>query len=80
MNYKNYFFSFLVIFCFAVTADEPVGSVQSENASQRSGQVSVTDQSMEVRSVGGIEEVVVTAQKREQSLQDTPIEIGRAHV
>ena len=73
MNYKNYFFSFLVIFCFAVTADEPVGSVQSENASQRSGQVSVTDQSMEVRSVGGIEEVVVTAQKREQSLQDTPI-------
>ena len=48
MNYKNYFFSFLVIFCFAVTADEPVGSVQSENASQRSGQVSVTDQSMEV--------------------------------
>ena len=28
---------------------------------------------MEVRSAGGIEEVVVTAQKREQSLQDTPI-------
>ena len=73
MNYKNYFFSFLVIFCFAVSADEPVGAIQSENASQRSGQVSMTDQSMEVRSAGGIEEVVVTAQKREQSLQDTPI-------
>ena len=34
MNYKNYFFSFLVIFCFAVSADEPVGAIQSENASQ----------------------------------------------
>ena len=73
MNYKNYFFSFLVIFCFALSADEPVGAIQSENTSQSSGQVSMTDQSMEVRSAGGIEEVVVTAQKREQSLQDTPI-------
>ena len=73
MNYKNYFFSILVISCFAVTADEPVGAVQSENASQSRGQASMAEQSMEVRSAGGIEEVVVTAQKREQSLQDTPI-------
>ena len=74
MNYKNYLFTGLLISAFAVTADEPVGTVQSESATQKADQVvTMTEQSMEVRSVGGIEEVVVTAQKREQSLQDTPI-------
>ena len=48
--------------------------MKSESATQKADQVvTMTEQSMEVRSVGGIEEVVVTAQKREQSLQDTPI-------
>ena len=74
MNYKNYLFTGLLISAFAVTADVPVGTVQSESATQKADQVvTMTEQSMEVRSVGGIEEVVVTAQKREQSLQDTPI-------
>ena len=74
MNYKNYLFTGLLISAFAVTADVPVGAVQSESATQKADQVvTMTEQSMEVRSVGGIEEVVVTAQKREQSLQDTPI-------
>ena len=73
MNYKNYLFTGLLISALAVTADEPVGAVQSESATQADQVVTMTEQSMEVRSVGGIEEVVVTAQKREQSLQDTPI-------
>jgi len=74
MNYKNYLFTGLLISAFAVMADVPVGGVKSESATQKADQVvTMTEQSMEVRSVGGIEEVVVTAQKREQSLQDTPI-------
>ena len=74
MNYKNYLFTGLLISAFAVMADVPVGAVKSESATQKADQVvTMTEQSMEVRSVGGIEEVVVTAQKREQSLQDTPI-------
>ena len=74
MNYKNYLFTGLLISAFAVMADVPVGTVKSESATQKADQVvTMTEQSMEVRSVGGIEEVVVTAQKREQSLQDTPI-------
>ena len=29
---------------------------------------------------GGFDEIVVSAQRREQSAQDVPIKIGRAHV
>ena len=61
MNYKNYLFTGLLISALAVTADEPVGAVQSESATQADQVVTMTEQSMEVRSVGGIEEVVVTA-------------------
>ena len=65
MNYKNYLFTGLLISAFAVTADVPVGNVKSESATQKADQVvTMTEQSMEVRSVGGIEEVVVTATKK----------------
>ena len=75
MNFKQITLSivFIATFSIATSADEPVGAVQSESATQSSNSVSSFDQTMEARSVGGIEEVVVTAQKREESLQDTPI-------
>ncbi len=75
MNFKQITLSivFIATFSIATIADEPVGVVQSESVNQSSNSVSSFDQTMEARSVGGIEEVVVTAQKREESLQDTPI-------
>ena len=69
MNFKNFTFSIIFLaISIAATADEPVGAVQSESVNQSSNSVSSFDQTMEARSVGGIEEVVVTAQKREEKL------------
>ncbi|MEL0208547.1 MAG: hypothetical protein VW915_06600, partial [Gammaproteobacteria bacterium] len=75
MNFRYFRFSviFIATFSIASIADEPVGIVQSESVNQSSNSVTSYDQTMEARSVSGIEEVVVTAQKREESLQDTPI-------
>ena len=81
MNIKNYFLVGMVLSASSLIADVPVGKVQSEVADQASSEETIqqrvvsSEQSMEVRSVGGIEEVVVTAQKREESLQETPIAI-----
>ena len=74
MNIKNYFLVGMVLSASSLIADVPVGKVQSEVADQASSEETIqqrvvsSEQSMEVRSVGGIEEVVVTAQKREESL------------
>ena len=69
MNFRYFRFSviFIATFSIASIADEPVGIVQSESVNQSSNSVTSYDQTMEARSVGGIEEVVVTAQKREES-------------
>ena len=77
MNFRYFRFSviFIATFSIASIADEPVGIVQSESVNQSSNSVTSYDQTMEARSVSGIEEVVVTAQKREESLQETPIAI-----
>lgn len=70
MKLKNYFFAAVFLMPAYVLADEPVGVVISESNTQS---VVTSEQTMEVNTVEGLEEVVVTAQKRVSTLQDTPI-------
>ena len=63
-------------------ADKPVDTVQSESAASNENTIESKPVSVEsfetsgsISSSQGVEEVVVTAQKREQNLQETPIAI-----
>lgn len=83
MKFLNLFTAAFIAFPLIVSADVPVDVVQSSsnNASATSSMetkpvaIESYETSGSISSNQGIEEVVVTAQKREQRLQETPIAV-----
>jgi iron complex outermembrane receptor protein len=82
MNKLKFLLLVASAFPLSLVADKPVDSVQKEDVVNEGSPLETRPVSIEryetsgsISSSSGVEEVVVTAQKREQKLQDTPIAI-----